>query len=76
VGGLLVCLIECILLQILTAFKNYHTNITKVDELIKGRNADKTLKNRYSPVQLEYELLRPYSAGGLTGRGVPNSVSI
>ncbi|CAK9226351.1 unnamed protein product [Sphagnum troendelagicum] len=62
--------------KILTAFKKYHTNITKVDELIKGRNADKTLKNRYSPVQLEYELLRPHSEGGLTGRGVPNSVSI
>jgi hypothetical protein len=62
--------------KILAAFNKYSKNIAAVDDLIKGRNADKTLKNRYNPVQLEYELLRPYSVGGLTGRGVPNSVSI
>ncbi|CAM6039179.1 unnamed protein product [Sphagnum compactum] len=62
--------------KILDAFDKYATNINKVDELIKARNDDKTLKNRYGPVQLQYELLRPYSGCGLTGMGVPNSVSI
>jgi hypothetical protein len=51
-------------------------NITAVDGLINRRNADKTLKNRSGPVKLEYELLHPTSGEGLTGRGVPNSVSI
>ncbi|CAK9877709.1 unnamed protein product [Sphagnum jensenii] len=62
--------------QILAAFAKYSMNITAVDGLINRRNADKTLKNRSGPVKLEYELLRPTSGEGLTGRGVPNSVSI
>jgi linoleate 9S-lipoxygenase len=63
-------------LQILAVFGKFQERIGEIEELIKARNEEKRLKNRYGHVQLPYELLYPSSDYGMTGRGVPNSTSI
>lgn len=62
--------------QILAVFERFQERISDIEELIKTRNEDKKLKNRYGHVQLPYELLYPSSDYGMTGKGVPNSTSI
>ncbi|KAG0562282.1 hypothetical protein KC19_9G133500 [Ceratodon purpureus] len=62
--------------KILTVFGRFQERISEIEELIKARNNEKRLKNRYGHVQLPYELLYPSSDCGKTGRGVPNSTSI
>lgn len=62
--------------QILAVFKKFQERIGEIEELIKARNQEKMLKNRYGSVAIPYELLYPSSDSGLTGRGVPNSTSI
>lgn len=63
----------------LAAFEKFSQKVEEVDALIKSRNADPSLKNRNGPVKVPYELLRPLGVskeGGLTNKGIPNSVSI
>ncbi|KAJ0078468.1 hypothetical protein Patl1_22622 [Pistacia atlantica] len=43
---------------------------------IIARNRDQNLKNRVGPVKMPYTLLHLTSEGGLTSKGIPNSVSI
>jgi hypothetical protein len=62
--------------KVLSAFDKFTNKIGDIEKLIQSRNADKSLKNRSGPVQIPYELLFPTSGPGLTGKGVPNSVSI
>ena len=62
--------------RVLSVFAKFTDKMKDVEELIHARNADKSLKSRTGPVQLQYELLIPTSTPGLTGKGVPNSVSI
>lgn len=58
------------------AFKRFTEKVNEVDKLIKSRNADKSLKNRYGAVNMPYQLLRPKSKSGVTSMGVPNSITI
>jgi len=63
--------------EVLSAFNKFAEKIKKVEQLINDRNADKSLKNRSGPVQLPYVLLHPTSpTPGITGTGVPYSISI
>lgn len=67
--------------EILEAFKRFGDNLVEIEKRILERNNDKRLKNRVGPVKVPYTLLYPSTsdytrAGGLTGRGIPNSVSI
>ncbi|KAG0619453.1 hypothetical protein M758_4G141400 [Ceratodon purpureus] len=62
--------------NVLAAFAKFSGKVNDIEDLIHSRNADKSLKNRSGLVQLPYELLLPTSTPGLTGKGVPNSVSI
>ena len=63
--------------RVLSAFAKFTDKMTDITQLIHARNADKSLKNRTGPVKMPYELLLPKSdTPGLTGKGVPNSVSI
>lgn len=62
--------------KVLNAFAKFTQKMVNVENLIHERNADKSLRNRAGPVQLPYELLIPTSGPGLTGKGVPNSISI
>ncbi|KGN62497.2 hypothetical protein Csa_023390 [Cucumis sativus] len=50
--------------------------MSEVESNIIERNKDVNLKNRTGPVNVPYTLLLPSSAEGLTGRGIPNSISI
>ncbi|KAL5850840.1 hypothetical protein ACOSQ4_008853 [Xanthoceras sorbifolium] len=50
--------------------------LAKIEENILAMNKDTKLKNRVGPVKIPYTLLCPTSEGGLTGRGIPISVSI
>ncbi|XP_021773242.1 linoleate 13S-lipoxygenase 2-1, chloroplastic-like [Chenopodium quinoa] len=59
------------------AFSEFHAGLDKLDHDITYRNGkDKNLKHRYGAGVLPYDLLRPKSDVGVTGKGVPNSISI
>ncbi|KAK3197815.1 hypothetical protein Dsin_021230 [Dipteronia sinensis] len=60
----------------LQAFKEFGNELAKIEEKILARNKDTKLKNRVGPVNVPYTLMYPTSEGGLTGKGIPNSVSI
>lgn len=62
--------------RVLAAFEKFTKKTKEIEVLIQARNSDKSLKNRTGPVQIPYELLLPTSTPGMTGKGVPNSVSI
>lgn len=58
------------------AFKEFGKRLEKIEEKIIEMNRDEELKNRIGPVMMPYTLLFPRSDVGLTGKGIPNSVSI
>ncbi|KAE8651606.1 hypothetical protein Csa_021324 [Cucumis sativus] len=60
----------------LEAFEKFGKNLFEVENRIMERNKEVNLKNRSGPVNLPYTLLVPSSNEGLTGRGIPNSISI
>ncbi|XP_057735899.1 linoleate 9S-lipoxygenase 5-like [Arachis stenosperma] len=65
----------------LAAFERFKQKLIEIENNIMERNKDKRLKNRNGPVQMPYTLLYPNTSdysreGGLTGKGIPNSVSI
>ena len=58
------------------AFKEFSRRVREAEEVIDQRNVDPILKNRNGAGVLRYELLRPNSGPGVTGCGIPNSISI
>nr|CAB94852.1 lipoxygenase [Prunus dulcis] len=60
----------------LKAFAKFGSKLAEIEDRITRMNNDEKLKNRVGPVKMPYTLLFPTSEGGLTGRGIPNSVSI
>ncbi|KAK7280144.1 hypothetical protein RJT34_25206 [Clitoria ternatea] len=65
----------------LAAFERFSKRLVEIENNIMERNKDKKLKNRNGPVKMPYTLLFPNTSdysreGGLTGKGIPNSVSI
>ncbi|XP_077215182.1 linoleate 13S-lipoxygenase 2-1, chloroplastic-like isoform X3 [Tasmannia lanceolata] len=58
------------------AFEQFSERIKEIEGIIDGRNADPTLKNRSGAGIVPYEFLKPFSVPGVTGMGVPNSISI
>ncbi|KAL8171373.1 hypothetical protein V2J09_023177 [Rumex salicifolius] len=65
----------------LVAFKEFGSSLIEIESRITERNNNGRLNNRLGPVKMPYTLLYPstsdYSkAGGLTGKGIPNSVSV
>uniref|UniRef100_A0A1J3CTI1 Lipoxygenase n=1 Tax=Noccaea caerulescens TaxID=107243 RepID=A0A1J3CTI1_NOCCA len=65
----------------LEAFKRFGKSLELIENNIIRRNNDKRLKNRTGPVNIPYTLLYPNTTdytreSGLTGKGIPNSVSI
>ncbi|KAG8370190.1 hypothetical protein BUALT_Bualt14G0091400 [Buddleja alternifolia] len=63
------------------AFKRFGTKLVEIERKIMERNNDGRLRNRTGPVKVPYMLLYPSTSdeskiGGLTGKGIPNSVSI
>ncbi|KAK7258866.1 hypothetical protein RIF29_24454 [Crotalaria pallida] len=63
-------------LEPLEAFEKFGKKLAEIEERIIRRNNDGELKNRVGPVKVPYTLLYPTSESGLTGMGIPNSVTI
>lgn len=62
--------------EVLEMFKKFSAKLEEIEEIIKGRNKNRHLKNRHGAGIPPYELLLPTSGPGVTGRGIPNSISI
>ncbi|KAG2401436.1 linoleate 9S-lipoxygenase [Vigna angularis] len=65
----------------LKAFDRFSEKLMEIESNITKRNKDERLKNRNGPVKVPYTLLYPNTSdhskeGGLTGKGIPNSISI
>lgn len=60
----------------LEAFERFGKKLAEIEERIISMNNDQKLKNRVGPVMVPYTLLYPTSEGGMTGRGIPNSITI
>ncbi|KAL4580582.1 hypothetical protein LXL04_016782 [Taraxacum kok-saghyz] len=60
----------------LEAFEKFGEDLKEIEGRILKMNLDENLKNRKGPAKVPYTLLCPSSKVGLTGRGIPNSVSI
>lgn len=58
------------------AFERFHKRLVEIEGIIEGRNGNLEMKNRSGAGVVPYELLKPYSGPGVTGKGVPNSTSI
>ena len=63
-------------LDIKEAFEMFCARLKELEKIIDDRNADKSLKNRGGAGVVPYELLKPFSEAGVTGKGVPYSISI
>ncbi|KAL2229895.1 probable linoleate 9S-lipoxygenase 5 isoform X2 [Sesamum indicum] len=63
------------------AFERFSAALVEIESRITDRNKDGRLRNRSGPVKMPYMLLYPNTSdnskeGGLTGKGIPNSISI
>ncbi|KAK9282511.1 hypothetical protein L1049_005431 [Liquidambar formosana] len=62
-------------------FKKFGENLQEVEKRILERNKESRLKNRWGPAKIPYKLLYPDTSNvgskeGITGKGIPNSISI
>lgn len=62
--------------EVLDMFNKFSAKLEEIEEIIEARNKDIRLKNRNGAGIPPYELLLPSSGPGVTGRGIPNSISI
>lgn len=58
------------------AFERFSGRLKEIEGIIDARNEDTNLKNRTGAGILSYELLKPFSESGVTGKGIPYSISI
>ncbi|XP_068343487.1 linoleate 13S-lipoxygenase 2-1, chloroplastic-like isoform X1 [Pyrus communis] len=58
------------------AYERFNGNLKRLEGIIDKRNTNLNLKNRVGAGVVPYELLKPFSTPGVTGMGVPNSISI
>ncbi|CAK7339261.1 unnamed protein product [Dovyalis caffra] len=58
------------------AFEKFNGRLKEFEGIIDERNGDLKLKNRNGAGIVPYELLKPFSDPGVTGKGVPYSISI
>ncbi|XP_007014892.2 PREDICTED: linoleate 13S-lipoxygenase 2-1, chloroplastic [Theobroma cacao] len=58
------------------AFERFNGKLKELGRIVDERNADTNLKNRRGAGIVPYEFLKPFSEPGVTGKGVPNSISI
>lgn len=67
--------------EVKRVFLEFGEELRRVEKKIEDRNSNPLLKNRRGSVNVPYMLMYPDTANvggekGLTGRGIPNSVSI
>ncbi|XWS57529.1 hypothetical protein CRYUN_Cryun09bG0182200 [Craigia yunnanensis] len=56
--------------------KAFQVRLVEIEKEIINMNEDKKLMNRVGPVKVPYTLLFPTGKVGLSGKGIPNSISI
>ncbi|KAH6823178.1 PLAT/LH2 domain-containing lipoxygenase family protein [Perilla frutescens var. hirtella] len=62
--------------QVQKFFENFSVELEEIERIINQRNKNAELTNRTGAGVPPYELLLPTSPPGVTGRGIPNSISI
>ncbi|KAG4189169.1 hypothetical protein ERO13_A08G210200v2 [Gossypium hirsutum] len=60
----------------LQASDAFNRRLAEIEGVILKMNIDKKLKNRIGPVNVPYNLLHPTGEIGISGKGIPNSISI
>ncbi|XP_042967230.1 linoleate 9S-lipoxygenase 5-like isoform X2 [Carya illinoinensis] len=65
----------------IAAFERFRNKLIEIENRVMEMNNDRRWKNRVGPVKVPYTLLYPNTSdysrmGGLTGKGIPNSISI
>uniref|UniRef100_A0A0D6QX05 Lipoxygenase n=1 Tax=Araucaria cunninghamii TaxID=56994 RepID=A0A0D6QX05_ARACU len=63
-------------LHVVDAFHKLSARMQSIEKIIHQKNKDPNLRNRNGAGMVPYELLAPTSGPGVTGRGIPNSISI
>lgn len=58
------------------AFERFNRRLKEIERVIDDRNKDTSLRNRTGAGIVPYELLKPFSGPGITGKGIPMSISI
>ncbi|KAJ0477028.1 Lipoxygenase 2 [Helianthus annuus] len=58
------------------AFEEFSGGLKELESIIDLRNNDPNFRNRSGAGLLPYELFKPFSEPGVTGKGVPYSISI
>ncbi|KAK1426304.1 hypothetical protein QVD17_14975 [Tagetes erecta] len=58
------------------AYERFGGRLKELEGIIDERNGDENRRNRNGVGVVPYNLLKPYSEQGVTGMGVPNSISI
>ncbi|TXG73179.1 hypothetical protein EZV62_001758 [Acer yangbiense] len=58
------------------AFEKFNGRLKEFEGIVDERNANPDLSNRNGAGMVPYELLKPFSEPGVTGKGVPYSISI
>lgn len=62
--------------EVIKMYERFSARLVEIEQTIKERNEDASLRNRCGAGIAPYELLVPSSSGpGVTGRGVPNSIT-
>ncbi|KAK1426305.1 hypothetical protein QVD17_14976 [Tagetes erecta] len=62
--------------EIKAAYEVFAGRLKELEGVIDERNGDENRKNRNGVGVVPYNLLKPFSEAGVTGMGVPNSISI
>lgn len=58
------------------SFERFNGRLKEIEGIIDSRNADCNMKNRHGVGVVPYEQMKPFSGPGITGKGIPYSVSI
>ncbi|KHN45340.1 Linoleate 13S-lipoxygenase 2-1, chloroplastic [Glycine soja] len=58
------------------AYEKFNGRLKEIEGIIDSRNADCNMKNRHGVGVVPYEQMKPFSGPGITGKGIPYSVSI
>lgn len=58
------------------AFEKFAGRMKEIEGIVDECNSNPELRNRCGAGIVPYELLKPFSKPGVTGRGIPNSISI
>ena len=74
-------LLDCTDNGVQQKFNKFNEHLHEIEKKIIQRNKDPKFKNRCSPAKIPYKLLYPDTSNvgskwGITGKGIPNSISI